>query len=130
MSDDSEAGFAERVATAFAFLTARGFARQVAPGPDVRFTSVAGVFVDVFHAPFEGYTGFRVGLLARPQDVVTNEELDTIEAGRRSRGADPGPRPGGVLEALAHLLETLGDRALAGRPDVYQEAREQRQRDM
>lgn len=128
MPGENEPEFEERASTAFSFLLARGFRRDATPPPTVRFVNDSGVFVDVFHIPFERYIGFKVGLTSQPKDAINNEELRTVENVQRPRSHFGATEPSDPLEALAHLLEAHGERVLSGEQGVFDEARELRRR--
>jgi len=117
-----------RASTPTGFLLADGF-HLVAEGPhEIRYESMSGVFVRVFHATDDHYLGFRVGLIAEPRNALTQTEMLAIAGAPTLRGSfpDPLPPPGEALIELARRLREYGAEALAGERSVFDTARDLR----
>ena len=116
-------GFATAVKTSASYLEASGFRLTSEEATRLRYESSDGVFVLFFLDLQDHYVGFRVGLVTKPRDALTESEVLYL-AGQNMPGQypeSPDELERAVVEAARRLRE-YGQDALSGAPSIYETA--------
>lgn len=117
-------GFATAVKTSASYLEASGFRLTSEEATRLRYETTDGVFLLFFLDLQDHNVGFRVGLVTKPRDALTESEVLYLVSGQNMPGQYP-ESPDEVERAVvevARRLRQYGQDALSGTPSIYEAA--------